>query len=350
LAGVINYTLDVFGGNRRAIEALGAEVDVQRATEQATYLTLSANIVDAVIAKAAYQAEIEATQRLIDMQKQQVELAQDQVRAGTAPYSTVLSLRSQLASYEATIPQLQQNITQTDDLLATLAGHTPAQWRPPSITLADLTLPSELPVSLPSDLIRQRPDILVADANAHVASANIGVATAALLPSITLSGTYGANNTSTSNLFSATGNFWGFGADVTAPLFEGGTLWFRRKAAIDTYYQAMATYRQTVLSAFGQVANTLRALEHDALVLKAQDEAVTTAAQALHLVQANYQAGIATYLDVLTADAQYHQAKINHLEAIAVRYQDTVALFTALGGGWWNEQHHEADAQSRTAD
>jgi NodT family efflux transporter outer membrane factor (OMF) lipoprotein len=337
LAGVINYTLDVFGGERRTVEGLAAQVEVERATSQATYLTLSANIVNTVIAKAAYQAEIEATQQLIDMQKQQVKLSEVQARAGTVPYSNVLSLQSQLASYEATIPQLQQKLTQADDLLATLAGYTPAEWRPQTINLADLTLPTDLPVSLPSDLVRQRPDILVAEASAHIASANIGVATAAMLPSITLSGTYGTNNNSTSNLFSANGNFWSIGANVTAPLFEGGTLWFRRKAAIDTYQQAMASYRQTVLSAFEQVADTLRALEHDAMVLQAQDEALTTAAQALHLVQANYQAGLATYLDVLNADAQYHQAKINDLEVVAVRYQDTVALFTALGGGWWNE-------------
>lgn len=336
LSASVTYALDVFGGERRTVEALGAQVDYERATEQATYLALTSNIVNTMIAKAAYRAQVDTTERLVGMQKEQVGLAEIQANSGTAPYANVLSLRSQLASYEATIPQLEQKITQADDLLATLAGHAPADWQPPEITLADIALPSQPPVSLPSDLVRQRPDILAAEATAHAASADIGVATAALLPSITLSGTYGTNNTKLNNLFAANSNFGSIGAGLSAPLFEGGTLWFRRKAAIDTYDQAMASYRETVLAAFAQVADTLRALEHDAAALATDDEAVATAEQALQLIQANYQAGIATYLDVLNADAQFHQAQISELQAVALRYQDTVALFTALGGGWWN--------------
>ena len=168
--------------------------------------------------------------------------------------------------------------------------------------------------------------------------ANIGVATAALLPSVTLSGNYSANGLSTGKLLSASGRAWSVGADASAPLFRGGTLWFKRKAAIDDYRQASALYRQTVLSAFGQVADTLRALDHDAAALVAQDAAVDAAEQALHLVQVNYSSGLGNYLDVLNADAQYHQAKINDLQAVAVRYQDTVALYVALGGGWWTAQ------------
>ncbi len=350
LSATVSYALDVFGGERRLVEGLGAEVDAARATEQATYLALSSNIANTVIAKAAYRAEIEATEQLIELQKEQVGLAEVQAQAGTVPYSTVLSLRSQLASYQATIPQLQQKLTQSDDLLATLAGHTPAEWKAPQVAMADLALPSELPVSLPSDLVRQRPDILAAEAAAHAASANIGVATAALLPSVTLSGSLGTNGTSTANLFAANGNFWSIGAGAAEPLFDGGTLWFKRKAAIDNYREAMAAYRQTVLSAFGQVADTLRALDHDAAVLQAEEEALTTAEQALHLVHANYQAGLATYLDVLNADAQDHQAKIAELQAIAVRYQDTVALFAALGGGWWNAKGEEAKADGAKTD
>jgi NodT family efflux transporter outer membrane factor (OMF) lipoprotein len=350
LSGTISYPLDIFGGERRAVEGLAAQVDVQGATEQATFLTLSANIVDTVIAKAAYHAEIEATQQLIVLQRQQVALAEIQARAGTVPYSNVLSLESQLASFEATIPQLRQKLTQSDDLLATLAGHTPAEWTPPEMSLAELTLPADLPVSLPSDLVRQRPDILAAEATAHAASANIGVATAAMLPSVTLSGAYGNNSLAVDRLFSSAGHFWSFGGDVTAPLFEGGKLWFQRKAAIDAYRQAMAAYRQTVLSAFAQVADTLGALDHDAAALEAQEKALRTAEEALHLVQANYAAGLATYLDVLTADTQYYQAKISDLETIALRYQDTVALFAALGGGWWNVGRPEAAAAAPKAD
>jgi NodT family efflux transporter outer membrane factor (OMF) lipoprotein len=338
LSASVSYALDVFGGERRLLEALRAQMDLQRATERATYITLIANIVNTVVAKAAYRAEIDSTNRLLELQRQQVKLAEVQFKAGTAPYSNVLSLRSQLASNEATIPQLEQRLTQSDDLLATLVGHVPAEWSPPEIALKDLELPADLPVSLPSDLVRQRPDILIAEAIAHAASANVGVASAALLPGITLSGGYSANGTQTGNLTAAGGRAWDVGANLTAPVFEGGTLWYRRKGAIDEYHRAAALYRQVVLGAFGQVADTLGALDHDAAALQAQDEALASAREALHLIETNYEAGLNTYLDVLAADAQYHQAIINELQATAVRYQDTVALYVALGGGWWSQE------------
>lgn len=345
LSGTVSYALDVFGGERRAVESLAAQADVQHATEQATYLTLASNVADAVIAAAAYRAEIDATKELIDLEKEQVALAKVQARAGTVPYSSVLSVQSQLASVEATIPGLEQKLTQSEDLLAALAGHSPADWNPPKVDLTALTLPGDLPVSLPSDLVRQRPDILAAEATAHSASADIGVATAAMLPNFTLSGTYGTNSTAMNTLFAASGNFWSVGANVAQPIFEGGTLWYKRKAAIDIYQQSMALYRQTALSAFEQVADTLKALDHDAETSAAEDDALATAKDALHLVQTNYRAGLATYLDVLSADAQYHQAAINQIQAVATRYQDTVALFAALGGGWWNaEDLKKADA------
>jgi NodT family efflux transporter outer membrane factor (OMF) lipoprotein len=335
LSASASYALDVFGGERRTIEALHAQVDLQRATEQATYLTLISNIVNTVVARAAYRAEIDATNELIGLQRQQVRLAAVQVKAGTTPYSNVLSLESQLASTEATVPQLEQKLSQSDDLLATLVGHAPAEWSPPEIRLAELTLPAELPVSLPSELVRQRPDVLVAEATAHGASANVGVATAALFPSVTLTGSYSANGTQSGQLASANGRAWDFGAGLTQPIFEGGTLWYRRKAAVDQYAQAAALYRQVVLGAFAQVADTLRALEHDATALAAEDASLAAAREALQLVQTNYEAGLATYLDVLNADAQYQQAVISDLQMVAVRYQDTVALYVALGGGWW---------------
>ncbi len=336
LSTTVSYALDLFGGQRRLVEGLHAEVDLAHANERAAQLALAANIANTVIARAAYRAEVDATKQLIGLQSQQVHLAEIQAQSGTVAYSTVLSLRSQLASYEATIPQLEQKSAQSAHLLAALAGHVPAQWRAPDVGLGDLTLPGDLPVSLPSALVRQRPDILAAEAVAHSASANIGVATAALLPSVTLNGGLEAAGNSSSTLFPANGRAWSVGADATAPLFQGGTLWFKRKAAQDNYAQAMAMYRQTVLDAFEQVADSLRALDHDAQTLLAENTSLAAAEQALRLVQANYQAGLATYLDVLNADAQFHQAKISDIQAVAVRYQDTVALFAALGGGWWN--------------
>ena len=349
LSASASYALDVFGGERRMIEGLHAQLDLQRATEQATYLTLISNIVNTVVARAAYRAEIDATNALIELERQQVKLAEVQVKAGTAPYSNVLSLRSQLASTEATVPQLEQRLSQSDDLLASLVGHVPAEWSPPNIELGELALPAELPVSLPAELVRQRPDVLVAEATAHGASANVGVATAALLPSVTLTGSYSANSTSTGQLTAANGRAWDFGAGLTQPLFAGGTLWFRRRAALDQYQQASALYRQVVLAAFAQVADALRALEHDAAALRAQDEALAAAQEALHLVQANYEAGLDTYLDVLSADAQYHQALVGELQTVALRYQDTVALYVALGGGWWTEAAGTRPSSNPTA-
>ena len=343
LSGTISYALDIFGGERRTVEALGAQADVQAATERATYITLVSNAADAVIAKAAYLAEIKATMALIDVEKQQVALSTVEFRAGTAPYSGVLSIESQLQAYEATLPGLRQQVAQADDLLAALAGHVPAEWQAPTIDLADLTLPDDLPVSLPSDLVRQRPDILAAEATAHGASAEIGVATAAMLPNVTLGAGYGANATAMSSLFASKGHAWNVGADVAQPIFQGGTLWFKRKAAIDSYKQSMALYRQTVLGAFQQVSDTLQALDHDAQTLAAQEAAFKTADEALRLVQINYRSGLVNYLAVITADAQYHQAMIAELQAKAVRYQDTVALFVALGGGWWNADAETAE-------
>ncbi len=336
LSTSVSYALDIFGGQRRLVEGLHAEVDVAHANEQAAYLARTSNVVNTVIARAAYRAEVDATQQLIELQKEQVQLAEAQAQAGTVPYSTVLSLRSQLASYKATIPQLEQKSAQSAHLLAALTGHVPAEWRAPDVTLKDLTLPSDVPVSLPSALVHQRPDILAAEATAHAASANIGVTTAALLPNVTLNGGLEAATNTGASLFPASGKTWSIGAAATAPLFEGGTLWFKRNAAIDNYRQAMALYRQTVLGAFEQVADSLRALDHDAETLLAENDALTAAEQGLRLVQANYQAGLATYLEVLNADAQFHQAAIADIQANAVRYQDTVALFAALGGGWWN--------------
>lgn len=338
LTATVSYALDVFGGERRAVESLRAQVDFQRYEVLGTYLALSGNIVNAIIAEAAYREQIKATEQIISLQREQTGITEIQAQAGTVPYSNALSLRSQLASTEATLPSLRQKLSQTEHLLATLVGRTPAEWGPPPVDLADLTLPGDLPITLPSELVRQRPDILAAEAQLHSASADIGVATAALFPSFTLNGTYGLNNTSLKDLFKNNSSFWSMGANLTAPLFHGGILWFKRKAAIEGYNQSLANYRQTVLGAFAQVADVLQALEHDAETLHSQSQALSTAEEALRLIEANYQAGIVNYLQVLIANDQYHQAKIGYLRAVAQRLQDTVALFVALGGGWQNAE------------
>ena len=338
LSGTINYALDVFGGARRTVESLQAQADYQRYESKAAYLILSANVVNTCITRAAYAAQIHATEELIELENQQLYLTEAQVRAGTAAYSNVLSIRGLIAANQASLAPLKQKISQAEHLLATLEGIVPSKATLPDIDLAGLSLPVDLPLSLPSDLVNQRPDILAAEAQMHVASAKIGVATAAMFPSFSLSGAYGAAGSSFSNLSAASGRFWNIGPSATIPIFQGTTLWYGRRAAIDVYEQSQANYRQTVLDAFVQVADSLKALEHDAEALQAQVEAKHATSEALNLLQANYRAGLVTYLDVLTADVQFHEATIAYLQAVAQRYQDTVALFVALGGGWWNNQ------------
>jgi NodT family efflux transporter outer membrane factor (OMF) lipoprotein len=345
-SGSIGYVLDVFGGERRAVEGLGAQVDVQRYTATAAYLTLSANVVNTCIARAAYAAQIRATEELIALEVEQQHSIEAQVRAGTSPYANVLSQRSLIATNQALLAPLQQKISQAEHLLALLQGALPAAGAVPDIGLDTLSLPQSLPVSLPSDLVHQRPDILAAEAQLHAASAEVGVATAAMFPSFSLNATFGGAGTSLGSLPAAAGRFWSIGPSLTAPLFRGGTLRAQRQAAIDAFDMQQANYRQTVLTAFGQVADALKALEHDAQALQAQAAAQEAAGQALALLQSGYRAGMVAYVDVMTADVQYHQALIGTVQAVAQRQQDTVALFVALGGGWWNAPGAVADANA----
>jgi NodT family efflux transporter outer membrane factor (OMF) lipoprotein len=336
LSGTVSYALDIFGGQRRTVERLGTDTAAQQYTTVGAYLALSGNVVDAVIARAGYPAQIDATLDIIAIQTDQVQITRAQANAGLVQYSNLLSLESQLAATQATLPPLRQRLSQTEHLLASLVGRAPAEWRAPPVGLDDLALPRDLPVSLPAELVRQRPDILVAEAQLQSASAAIGVATAALFPSLSFGGSAQLSRQTLSTLLKAASASWSFGATVTTPVLQGPTLWFQRKAAIDTYDGARATYRQTVISGLVQVADTLRAIEHDAETLEAQSRAVEAARDALHLIRINYEAGRANYLDVLVSNTQYQQARLGYLQARAQRLQDTVALFVALGGGWWN--------------
>jgi NodT family efflux transporter outer membrane factor (OMF) lipoprotein len=334
LSASINYAVDLWGGNRRQVESLAAQRDAQRYALAAAYLTIESNVVNTMIARAAWQDEIDATREMIALVREQVRISEERTRAGTAAYAAVLTLQNEQATLEATLPVLEQKRAQAADLLATLAGTLPAQWSPPELSLHALTLPADLPESVPSQLVRQRPDVLQAEAQLHAASAQIGVATAAMLPNITLSADGGLVGVTPASIGSRAGQSWELAANVSAPLFEGGTLWYGRKAAQDAYDASRAQYRQTVLSAFAQVADVLYALEYDAGALDAQTRALAAAQEALRLLRANYRAGTVDYLQILVADGQLHQAQIAWLEAAAQRLQDTVALYAALGGGW----------------
>ncbi len=341
LSASVSYAVDLFGGEHRTVEGLAAQSDEQKATVRATALTLVSNVMNTAIAKAAYAAEIETTHEMIAIERQQENIASVQSGAGTGPYSAVLSIDTLLHTLDATLPGLEQKQAQADHLLAVLTGKAPADVPPTELAFDELSLPQILPVSLPSELVRQRPDIAAAEAALHVASANVGVATAALFPSLAVTAGYGANGGQVSNLFSTNSQFWNFGVGLAQPLFDGGTLWFKRKAAKDEFDATLSDYRQTVLNALQQVADTLRALEHDGETLSGEDQALGSADQALHLVQTNYQAGLTNYTQVLIADMQYQQAKLADVQAMAVRYQDAVALYVAMGGGWQQDTTSE---------
>lgn len=349
LSATVSYPMDLFGGERRKVEALRAQVDDQEELLKAAYLSLSANVVNACIARAAYAAQLRATQELIELEKEQLATIEVQVKAGTSPYANLLSQRSLIASNEASLAQLNQKIDQAGHLLTALQGVAPDQAQLPGFELGELTLPAELPLSLPSELVRQRPDILAAQAQLHAASAGIGVATAALYPALLIDANFGKAGTSGAALLADGARFWSIGPSVAAPLFEGGTLRAQRQAAIDAFQAQEAVYRQTVVAAFQQVADVLRALEHDAQALRAFEEAQQTAAEALRLQQVSYRAGLVAFIDVLAADVQFHNARIAYLQAVAQRQQDTVSLYAALGGGWWNASAPIEDGRPASA-
>jgi len=341
LSASVSYMLDLFGGQRRAVEGLGAQVDQQRAETIGTYMMLSGNIVNTSIAVAAYREQIDEIEQLIAIQKEQLSIAEKQYRSGIATYASVLALQGQLDTLEASIPTVRQQLSQAEHLLATLVGKTPAEWQTPDLRLARIYLPERLPLSLPSELVRQRPDILAAEARLHAANAAIGVATAAMFPSFTLNGTYERASITINGLGDSQNGFWGIGAGITQPLFSGGSLNAKRRAAIAARDQSLAIYRQTVLGAFSQVADIVRALGHDAELVDAQSRAVRDSKLSVDLVQTNYRSGLVDYVQVILADIQYRQARISQLQARARQLQDAAALYVALGGGW------QQDAEAR---
>ncbi len=335
----VSYTLDLFGATRRGLEELKAQVDYQRYLMEGSYLTLSSNIVTTAVQEGSLRAQIRAVQDIIKAEEAQLSLVREQFRLGGAARPDVLAQEAQLAQTRTTLPPLEKQLSQTRHQLAVLVGRPPGEAAGlPEFELTDFTLPPELPVSLPSSLVRQRPDILASEEQLHAACALIGVATANLYPKLTLNGNYGWQTTVIADLFSGGTNIWSIGAGLLQPLFRGGELTAKRRAAIAAYDQAEAQYRQTVLTAFQNVADVLRALEQDAITLKAQVDAERTAADSLEIARNQYELGAANYLTLLNAERQHQQARLILAQARAARFADTAALFQALGGGWWNKK------------
>jgi len=334
LSVVVNYAIDVFGGNRRAVEKLAAEVDYQGALRDGTYLTLTGNLVNTAIAQAAYAAQIKTTEDLIALERRQAALLEVQWRAGTAPYASVIAAKEQLSASEAAVPVLRQQLAASTNLLASLSGKTPHEWSVPPAAFETIKLPAQLPLSLPSELARQRPDILAAEASLHAASAQVGIATAALYPSVSLAASAGVEGPNAASLGAPDTRFWSVGPSVTVPVFSGFSGVYGRDAAKAQYEQAYAEYRQTVVNAFGQVGDALQALAHDAQIEAAQQAAYSLAERQRALAAANRAAGLTSELQEIGAQLQLEAARINLIQARALRLQDSAALCLALGRPW----------------
>jgi NodT family efflux transporter outer membrane factor (OMF) lipoprotein len=332
----VSYALDIFGGTRRGIEQQSALADFQQHQLDAAYLTLTGNTITEAIQIAAVRAQLMAVGDILDIDRHNLDLVRKERRAGTVPDSDVVIADSQLAQDETLQPGLDQQLSTAKHALAVLLGRAPGDWLAPDVDLASLTLPVKLPVSLPSELVHQRPDIRAAEAQLHAASAQIGIATAQLYPAVTLSGGIGTSALDAGNLFNPAGLVWSIAAGLTQPIFDGGMRRAKRRGALAAFKASAADYQQTVLLAFGQVADTLQALNNDAHLLAAQQHALDLASESVRLQRISYTRGGTGLLNLLDAQRQYQQARLGYVRAQAQRYQDTIQLLVAMGGGWWD--------------
>ena len=327
---------DVFGLNRRTVESLTAHAEAARFALVATYLTLTSNLALAAVQEASLRAQIAATRELIAINTDTLTVLRAQLTAGYASRLDVAAQESQLALVEATLPPLLKQLAQQRHVLAALTGAPPDKEIPETFEISQLQLPQELPVSLPSRLVEQRPDVRQAEENLHAASAQIGVAVASRLPNVTLTGNIGSSALAPAKMFAAGTEFADLGVAMTQPVFHGGTLLHQERAARAAYEQAAQNYRSAVLTALQNVADTLSALSLDGEALGAASAAEHSATVTLELTRNQRQAGYASYLALLNAEQVYQQSQLALSQARANRYADTVALFQALGGGWWN--------------
>ncbi|MBU6416524.1 MAG: efflux transporter outer membrane subunit [Xanthomonadaceae bacterium] len=334
-AGVsVGYVFDIFGGVRRGIEAQRAQADFQRAQLDATYLILAANVVTASLQEASLREQVYATEQIVGSLQQELDIAQKQQAIGAKSLSDTLAVRSQLAVTQATLPPLRKQLAVTQNQLATYLGVTPAQLELQPVTLDQVKLPQDVPVSLPSALVAQRPDIRAASAQLHSATAQVGVSIANMLPQLTLSGSAGSAALKGGDLFSAGTGSWSIGLGLLQPLFHGGELLHKKRAAQAGMDEALADWQQAVLTAFQNVADSLQALQYDADSLKVQNTAERDADKLLELTRAQYRVGAVNYINLLSAEQQYQQARIALIQARTSRLADTAALYAALGGGW----------------
>jgi len=329
----VSFALDPFGGNRRHVEQQEALADVENYQYRAAYLTVTGQAATQIVNAAADRDQIRAVRDIIADDERNLQLVRTESGAGALTRIDVQTATSQLEADRALLPPLQQDLAVSEDALSVLVGEGPGRWRPPELVLNDLALPAELPVTLPSAVVHQRPDILSSEASLHAASAAIGVATAQHYPNLTLSASMQQESLTTAHLFSPMSNVWQVASGLTAPIFEGGALEAQRRGAVDAFDSALATYEQTVLQSFGQIADILHSLQHDAELLQGERRTMAAAGEALRLMRTTFSYGNVTLLQVLDAERQYAQARLGVVKARAQRYRDTIQLFVAMGGG-----------------
>ena len=342
----VSYNLDIFGGNKRNVEKQEALAVYQEWQLDGAYLTLTGNAVAQAIGIASAREQIKAVQSIIADDERNLKLVQSELAAGEATQIDVQSAASQLAADRTLLPPLRQQLSVARHALSLLTGRAPGDWTPPDFDITEFTLPGELPVVVPSELVHQRPDILGAEAQLHAASAGIGVATAAQYPNLSLTAGIQQEALSPTTLFHPAATIFNIGGQLVAPIFHGGALEAQKQGAIEAYNGALATYQQTVLTGFGQVADVMEALAHDAELLDAERRALVSAESSLQLTRTTYSYGNVGVLQVLDAQRLYEQARLGYIRAQIQRYQDTVLLFTAMGGGWWDWKERSAKASA----
>ncbi len=339
----ISYMPDVLGFTRRTIESARAQEEIAFFQREAVYLTLTSNVVLAAIQEAFLRAQIQITRRMIHLAKTFLHTMQQQKSFGAISESSVLAQAAYLAQIEAQLPPLQMLLAQQHDLIASLRGSFPSESRPQKFVLTDFTLPAVLPVKLPAQLVAQRPDVRAAEAQMHVASAQIGVAIANRFPNIVLSGNGGfipvdfnINSIPATLPILPSGStfFWGIAGNLAGTIFDAGSLLHQQRAAQAAYRLAVMQYKRVVLNAFQNVADALKAIQYDAKTLKLAVAQEQASKKSWIIVKQNLKLGRASYLDVLNAEKTYQLALATVLQNQANRFNDTVALFQALGGGW----------------
>jgi len=334
----VTYKLDVFGGARRTVESARAQAEYQQFQLEGAYLSLTSNLVTSAIREAAIRAQLQATAEILKAQQNLADVTEKQLQIGTVSKVDVTSQKALVANTQVDLINYEKNLSIIRNQLAVYTGEFPSNANIAGFNLSNLTLPEKLPLSLPSSLVRQRPDVRAAEALLKSTNALVGVATANLLPQVNLTGAIGSEALTTGALFGPGAALWSVAGGVFQPLFQGGQLLAQRRGAMANYEQAVYQYQATVLNAFQEVADALRALDTGARALQSASDAERYAYETLDLVQQQYKLGTQSYLAVLYYQSQYQQAKIKSIQAQATRFSDTAALFAALGGGWWNRE------------